>query len=187
MAPRRANNVTNLAEMATTFQTNSNTIEFAYDSIEEAFPLVEAGRRPVGHNILVQVRQPKTKSKGGIFLSQDARATEHYNTRVAKVIGLGPLCFTSTHTRDDDGKFLSELVQWPEGSWFHVGDFVEIPQYGGMRFTVATKVQREEYNTDERIYEMKTVLEEVTFAMFKAKDILAVITTDPRTIKSYTD
>lgn len=176
--------------------TNSNSVEFEYESIEEAFPPVEPGRKPLGHTVLVQIRQPKTKTRGGILLSQDARATEHYNTRVAKVIEVGPLCFTSTHTADRgedmSPRFTPELVEWPEGPWFRVGDYVEVPQYGGSRFAVKFKAKREEFDPDAGDGNrggmvLKTVTEEAVFALFKAKDIFALITGNPLQIKAYLD
>jgi len=176
------------ADAPVSFQTYSNPVEFAYDSIEDAFPIAEPGRKPFGNNVLVQVRQPKTRTKGGLILSQDARSTEHYNTRVAKIVDVGPLCFSSTHTTfDADGKPRSHNVPWPEGPWFKVGNFVEIPQYGGQRFVVPFKVERDEFDPGPGKMVKKTVTEEVTFAFFKAKDIIALITADPRQIKSYCD
>ena len=176
------------ADAPVSFQTYSNAVEFAYDSIEDAFPTVEPGRKPFGNNVLVQVRQPKTRSKGGILLSQDARSTEHYNTRVAKVVALGPICFSGTHTfKDADGEPVSYNVPWAEGPWFVIGDYVEIPQYGGSRFVVPFKVEREEFDPGPGRMVKKTVTEEVTFAFFKAKDVIALITANPLSIKSYTD
>lgn len=175
-------------ESAISFQTNSNPIEFEYDSIEEAFPAVAPGREPLGHNILVQVRQPKTHTKGGILLSQNVRDTEHYNTRVAKVIAVGPLCFTSTKTVKEDGRDPESFnVPWPEGQWFKPGDFVEIPQYGGSRFVVKYTAMREEFDPGPGKMVPKKVQEEVTFAFFRAKDVIALITCSPLAIKAYTD
>ena len=175
----------------TSFQTNSNAVQFAYDSIDEAFPKVDPGRHPLGHNILVQVRQPKLKTKGGIIMTEGDRSTEHYNTRVAKVIECGAICFSSTHTADNgpdqSPRFSSYLSLWPEGAWFKVGDFVEIPQYGGSRFVVPFKVTRNEFDFDFGKDVAVLREEEVTFAFFRAKDILALITSDPLMIKSYLD
>lgn len=169
------------------FQTNSNTTEFEYQSIDEAFPPVEPGRQPLGHTVLVQIRQPKSKSKGGVYLPGDSRSTEHYNTRVAKVVALGAMCFTSTHTRDTGEKFESELTPWPEGKWFEVGDYVEIPQYGGSRFVVPFETKGEIFDPGPGKMVETMVKEEVTFAFFKAKDIFAKILSDPLRIKAYLD
>jgi hypothetical protein len=170
-----------LGHHTASFQTYANTLEFQYASMEEAFPVVEPGRKPVGDNILVQIRQPKSVSKGGIILTDQDRSTEYYNTRVAKVIDFGPGCFvTKKVVVTEDGPECVNLP-WPEGKWFNTGDFVEIPQYGGQRFTMNHQVQHK--LGQEKI----TVKEEVTFCFFKAKDIIALITVDPRSIKSYAD
>lgn len=176
------------ADAPVSFQTDSNTVSFSYDTIEEAFPTVEPGRKPLGNNVLVQVRQPKTQSKGGIELVSDTRSTEHYNTRVAKVVAVGPLCFSSTHTAfDADGVPHSYNVPWPEGPWFKIGDFVEIPQYGGQRFVAPFLTKAMVYSLELRKKILSDVTEEATFAFFKAKDIIALIEADPRSIKSYLD
>ena len=182
-----------MSDGAVAFQTNPNPVAFAYDSIEEAFPKVEPGRKAFGHNVLVQVRQPKARTSGGIILPDESRSTEHYNTRVAKVIELGPLCFTSTHTADFSDhenavpRFVSVLTPWPEGPWFKAGDFVEIPQYGGVRFTMPVKIVRQEHDPGPDKMFPKTVTEEVTFAFFKSKDILGLLTCNPLQIKSFLD
>lgn len=99
---------------------DGNNVDFAYGSIEEAFPDVAPGINPLGSLVLVMIRQPKTHS-GGIELQSDARKTEHDNTQVAKVIAIGPLAFRHRET----GKL------WPEGAWCAVGDFVKVPKYQG--------------------------------------------------------
>ena len=66
------------------------TTTYDYESLEEAFPEVDAGVEPYGTRILVQIRSPKSKTKGGIIVPNDSRETELWNTQVAKVICLGP-------------------------------------------------------------------------------------------------
>lgn len=177
-----------MADAAVSLVTNSNTIEFEYGSIDEAFPAVDPGRAPLGYTILVQIRQAKRKTRGGIMLSQDARSAEHYNTRIGKVIAVGDMCFKSMHTTEDEGGALTtKMIEWPAGAWFKPGDYVEIPQYGGARFAVPFPSRGMEYDTDQRKMIEKDVTEEAVFAFFKAKDILALITCDPRTVKAYLD
>jgi hypothetical protein len=81
------------------FDPASNTVEFAYDSIEVAFPKCDAGLLPLGNLVLVQIRQPMNVTKGGIEIPAETRQTEHDNTQVAKVIAMGPLAFRS-YSRD---------------------------------------------------------------------------------------
>lgn len=172
----------------TSFATYGSGLDQSYSSWEEAFPTVDPGREPLGVNILVQIRQPKMFSKGGLQLVTDTRASEYYNTRVAKVVAVGPLCFRSSmESQDADGNPTLVHVDWPEGKWFKVGDYVEVPQYGGQRFVVTGKVPHVVPDAETR--KMVTVEddEEITFAFFKAKEIIAKITCDPRTIKAYAD
>jgi co-chaperonin GroES (HSP10) len=74
----------------------------------------------------VQLRTPKTVSKGGIILPKESTETEIWNTQVARVHSLGPVAF---HHRDT-------LEPWPEGLWCKKGEFVRIPKYGGDRWWV---------------------------------------------------
>lgn len=172
-----------------TFATYGSGPAFEYSSIDEAFPNVEPGRKPLGVNILVQIRQPKTVTKGGILLAPADRSTEYYNTRVAKVIAIGPLCFKSTmEATDQNGAPALVHVDWPEGAWFDVGDFVEVPQYGGQRFTALGMVNHPIRDFENGgVWTTSPVEEEVTFSFFKAKDIIAKITGDPLTIRAYAD
>lgn len=94
--------------------------------LEESFPTVDPGFTPLGERVLVQIRTPKTKSKGGILLTENAKDTEKWNTQIARVHSVGPLAY---HNRTD-------LSKWPEGDWVAPGDFVRCPKYGGDRFEV---------------------------------------------------
>lgn len=93
-------------------------------TVEEAFPQADAGIKPFGSRILIQIRNPKQKTKGGIILSSNDIETEQDNTQVAKVIDMGSLAFRNRNT----------MEQWPEGAWCKPGDFVRVPKYGGDRW-----------------------------------------------------
>jgi co-chaperonin GroES (HSP10) len=95
-------------------------------TLEEAFPNVDAGVTPFGSLVLIQVKAAATKTKSGLILNSETIETESDNTRVAKVIACGPLAF---HTRDTQ-------KPWPEGNWVEPGDYVRIPIYGGDRWRV---------------------------------------------------
>lgn len=95
-------------------------------TLETVFPDVDAGVKPLGSRVLVQIRTPETRSRGGIILSEDSKDTQLWNTTVAKVIAMGPLSF---HNRNNQ-------TLWPEGAWCAVGDFVRVPRYGGDRWKV---------------------------------------------------
>jgi co-chaperonin GroES (HSP10) len=169
--------------------TRGSRTEFSWDSIDEAFPKVDPGLKPFGTVVLVQVRHPKKRTKGGIILVEDARSTEYYNTQIAKVIAMGPLCFKASQTRDNaEGRPEMVLVDWAEGPWFEVGDFVRIPQYGGDRFTAPHKVVDFEVDEETGAKEKVTLTEDIVFALFKAKDILGLISGDNvLTVKSFFD
>lgn len=99
---------------------------YDFSSLDEAFPKADPGLRPYGSNILVQLRTPPTKSKGGIIMTEESRETDQWNTQVAKLIAVGPMAF---HNRDT-------MEPWPEGAWAHPGDYVRVPKYGGDRWWV---------------------------------------------------
>lgn len=177
-----------VTEQAPSVLTTPNTVSFRYDSTEEAFPDVDSGFKPYGAVVLVQIRHPKRKTRGGLILANETIATEHYNTQVGRVVGLGPVCFKSTVTTTEPGEEPKQhLVDWPEGAWFNVGDFVRVPRYGGDRFTAPCAFKTTEYDPESRRDETKTVREEIVFAIFKAKDILGQITGDPLVIKAFLD
>jgi co-chaperonin GroES (HSP10) len=139
-------------------QINANSVEFGYDSLDEAFPPCDAGVKPFGSRVLCQIRTPKTKTKGGIILSNDIRETEHYNTQVAKVIDIGSLAFKNRNT----------MESWPEGSWCEVGDFVRVPRYGGDRWSVKTEGG-----------------EEAIVVIFNDLDLVGKVTGDPLAVKAF--
>jgi co-chaperonin GroES (HSP10) len=92
----------------------ANKVEFSYDDVDEAFPPCDPGVEPFGSRVLVQVRTPKSKTKGGIILTSETRETDHWNTQVAKVLYVGSLAFKNRNTQ------------------------VRVPKYGGDRWTVKT-------------------------------------------------
>lgn len=97
-------------------------------TLAEAFPDVNPNFEPFGNLVLTQVRIAKSRmSKDSrIELPDEVRATIQANTQVAKVISHGPLAFHNRQT----------MEPWPEGAWAKPGDFIRIPQYGGIRWEV---------------------------------------------------
>jgi len=98
----------------------ASNAKYAYDSIDEAFPVAEANLEPAGTRVVVQLRTPKQKSAGGIILTDDTQDTEKWNSQVAKVVAVGRAAFRNRTT----------LEPWPEGAWCKVGDYVRVPKYG---------------------------------------------------------
>jgi co-chaperonin GroES (HSP10) len=97
-----------------------------HQDMDDAFPDVQPGETPCGSLVLLQIKRPATKTKSGFQLSGYDMETEFDNTKIAKVIALGPIAY---HSRTD-GK------PWPEGPWVKVGDFIRISQHNVGTWTV---------------------------------------------------
>lgn len=100
--------------------------QYQYDSLEQAFPSADPGLTPFHSDVLVQIRTPRTRTSGGLYLPEETRETDLWNMQVAKVIAFGPVAFCNRET----------LVPWPEGPWCKIGDYVRVPKYGGDRWWV---------------------------------------------------
>lgn len=138
-----------------------NKIAFSYDSVDEAFPFVEPGIVPLGSRVLVQLRSPKRKTKGGIILTTETRETEYWNTHVARVLAVGPVAFRDRKTLDP----------WPEGAWVAPDDFVCVPQYGGVRWSVTVSHDGEE--------------DHVIVALFNDLDLTGKVLGDPLAVRAF--
>ena len=128
--------------------------------VDEAFPYVDFGVRPLGSRVLVQIRRPKTMSKGGILFSDYSKDAEQDNTQVAKVISVGPLAYRNRNT----------MELWPEGAWCKEGDIVFVPKYAGARW------RREIPNANG---------EKVEFVIFNDLDIIGDVYSDPVAVQAY--
>ena len=127
-------------------------------ALAEAFPAVDAGVRPFGSRILVQIRTPKQISQGGIILPSETQDTEKWNTQVAKVIALGPGAFRNRST----------LALWPEGEWCSLGQFVRVPKYGGDRWEVPVSKDAS-----------------AMFVIFNDLDLVGAVPGNPLSIKAF--
>jgi co-chaperonin GroES (HSP10) len=96
------------------------------EELTAAFPGADPGMEPFGSRILVQLRTPKMKTKGGILLVGDTQDTLKWTTQTALVRAVGPLAFRNRTT----------MEPWREGAWCRPGDFVRVPLYGGDRWQV---------------------------------------------------
>ena len=141
-----------------------NNVNFEYSGLDEAFPACEPGISPFGSRVLLQIRSPKKKTKGGIIIIDEARETEHYNTQTAKVLACGPLAFHNRNT----------LERWPEGAWAEPGDYVRIPRYGGDRWTVKPLGAKAGDDVEEAI-----------LVIFNDLDLIGKVTGDPLAIKAF--
>jgi co-chaperonin GroES (HSP10) len=100
--------------------------------------------------VLVQIRFPKKRTAGGLYVPEETRETELWNTQVAKVITLGPVAFSNRDT----------LEPWPEGNWCQPGTYVRIPKYGGDRWQVTLPGTNHEF---------------ALFVLFKDHDIIGEV------------
>lgn len=139
----------------------SSAVKLANDSeLETAFPKIDPGIRPMGSRLLVQVRTPPTKTKGGIILHRDTADTEKWNTQTGVVLAVGPLAFKDRDT----------LEPWPEGAWCKPGDFIRVPKYGGDRWEMENPARRDE---------------PATFIIINDSDVIGVLTCDPMKMKAF--
>lgn len=91
--------------------------------IESAFPEIEPGIRPLGPNVLVQLRKTRTKTASGIEIVRNTQEFNDATSQFAKIVAVGPLAYCNRNTG----------LPWPEGIWAKVGDIVRVPKYGGDR------------------------------------------------------
>ena len=146
-------------------ETNFDRPEFDYESIEQAFPVVDSGLVPFGSRVIVQKRSPRSVTKGGIIVPEDTQETEFWNTQVAKVIALGPGAFKNRDT----------LELWPEGAWCQEGAFVRVPKYGGDKWFVHLP----------GVESARIGVDMAAFMLFNDLDIMGEITCDPMDVIAY--
>lgn len=139
----------------------------AEQTLEEAFPAVESGAKPLGARILVQLRQTKKTSKSGIVLVEETKEAEKWNNMVAKVIEIGPLAFRKRDT----------MEPWPEGSWCEVGDYIRVPKWGGDRWEVPLPGQEDA--------DKQRPKETALFMILNDHEIIAKITGSPLEMKAF--
>jgi len=129
-------------------------------TLDEAFPAIDAGLKPLGSSVLVQIKQPVKKTKSGIHLPDAEKSAERDNTQVAKVIAMGPLAFCNRATQQP----------WPEGAWVKIGDFVRVPKYGGDRYYMPNPLDEDS---------------PALFVLFDDLNMKGLLTGDPLTMKAF--
>lgn len=139
----------------------ASVVELPVQSSElnEAFPNIDFGVKPLGSRVLVQVRLPNEKTAGGIILSDYSKDAEQDNTQVAKVIAVGPLAYKNRET----------MIDWPEGAWAKPGDYVFVPKYAGSRW-----YRKAPNRTDVR----------VEFVIFNDLDMVGLVDGDPLAVQA---
>lgn len=132
-------------------------------TLDDAFPPLDPGNKPLGGRVLVQFKMvPKKTTLSGLILVEETRQTERDNTQVAKVVALGPLAFKKRDT----------MEPWPEGIWANVGDFVRVPKWGGDAWGVPVNPDDDESEVSK-------------FAIFNDHELISLVTTDPLSIKAW--
>jgi len=132
-------------------------------TLEEAFPVVDPLMAPYGARVLIQLRAVKEKvTSAGIYIPEDTKETEKWNTMIGKVIALGSLAFCDRET----------MKPWPEGTWAAVGDFVRVPKWGGDRWEVD-------------FTDAQGVNGRALFTFFNDHELIGKVTGDPRAIKAF--
>jgi co-chaperonin GroES (HSP10) len=125
--------------------------------IAAAFPDVDPGFVPFGTRVIVQLRSAKTKSAGGIILTDETIDVEKWNTQIAKVRAIGPMAFKDRRTSET----------WPEGEWCKVGEYVRIPKFNQDKWFISFEDH------------------EVLFMLVNDLDLLAKKTGNPLEVKAY--
>ena len=77
--------------------------------------------KPVGYRLLIRPYQPKSKTKGGLYLTEKTIETQQMTTVCGLVVKMGDLCY-----KDKD--------KFPTGPWCQEGQFVVYGRYSGARF-----------------------------------------------------
>jgi hypothetical protein len=139
--------------------------------------------KPFGDLGLFQIRRPKKFTASGFELVGDTRATEYYNTQVARVVALGALTFKTVRNINGEEK----IFEWPEGPWFKVGDFVRVPRYGGDRYTLKATVKEFRKLIGQTEEQQFDVEDDIVFALFKVRDVQAIVTGSPFAIGAFHD
>ena len=130
--------------------------------LQESFPAVDPGAKPLGARVLVQLRKAKKRmSKGGIILAEETRDTERAQNPVGRVVAIGPLAFKKRDT----------MEPWPEGSWCEVGDYVRVPKWTGDRWEV-----RLGSGIDE---------DAIEFMIMNDHEVIAKITGNPLEVRAF--
>ena len=144
-------------------------------TMEEAFPDASswvANMVPLGNTVLVQLCNAKKISAGGIVIPGESQDFAGDQTRVGKIVSMGPLAYRDRQTYEF----------WKEGQWVHVGDFVRVPAFAGIdkyRVKVGAHVM-EDVNGKEHRDPIWAV-----FATYNDFDMKLLIKGDPRDIVDY--
>jgi len=144
-------------------KTNLSTIE-AKDqqdaALAAAFPAVHCPIKPIGNRVLVQIRQPITKTKSGLLIGNDSTENIHRNEQTAKVVKISASAFIFPTTGES----------YLDSSKFNEGDYVRVPLHGGDNHWIIERIDNEDVR--------------VLFKSFKDYEIIGIIEGDPLEVKT---
>lgn len=142
--------------------------KFTAEEVAERFPEVDPGVKPFGSRVVLQIRSPLHKSRGGILLPADVSEAEYFLTQTGMVRALGSVAFRNRTT----------LAAWPEGEWAQPGMFVRMPKYNQDKWWV-------EYELPSKDKEGRAVKNKALFMMINDLDLLGERTGNPFAISGY--
>ena len=131
------------------------------EALLEAFPNVHFPLRPLGNRVLVQIRQPKNKTKSGLILANDSSENIHRNEQTAKVVAISASAFIFPTTGES----------YLDSSKFAVGDYVRVPLHGGDNHWIIESIGGDDVR--------------VLFKSFKDYEVIGVIEGNPLEVKTH--
>lgn len=140
--------------------------KYSQEDLDEAFPNVDPGIKPFGSRVLVQIRSPRAKTKGGLILTEDVKEIELWSTQTGMVRAVGPVAFRNRET----------LATFPEGEWVKEGMFVRIPKYNQDKWWVEYEIE-----TTKGV----VVTNRALFMLINDLDILGEKTGNPLALKAF--
>lgn len=105
-----------------------------YDPAEHAeqlairFPTGPVHFSPVAHQVLLQDRSAKRKTKGGLIIPETQQSIDERVEFIGKVIAVGPLVFWHELSGEP----------MPGAPWFRPGNFVLLPKTSSTRYRLST-------------------------------------------------
>lgn len=133
----------------------------ADSALADSFPNISPNIEPFTDNVIVQMKLPRTKSRGGIILHTEVQDQQQYNEQIGRVVAIGPDCFKKITLGGTDRVYTE---------YYKVGDYVRTPLYGG------DKNWRKIPNDAEN--------RKVCFAIFKWDELKGKITGSPLDIET---
>jgi co-chaperonin GroES (HSP10) len=97
--------------------------ELFFDPTKLDLSVIERMPQPSGWRLLVLPYRGKSRTEGGIILTEQTKLEDQLQTVVGYVVKVGPAAYA-----DKD--------RYPDGPWCKEGQWVIFPRYGGTRFRI---------------------------------------------------